>query len=753
MNIPAAPSAPGRKGLPFGALLFTGAYVALIYGFRAADVWNSRFDQPGPVYVAYHLMRLTFLLFFAWIVYSVGRFVLDRATRCRESLNLRPVDDVLLSSFTGASFLIVLMLILGVFKAYYPGVALALTAPVVLFSYPLLEKAVKSVPGVVTRIGPAGKPWPLKLAMGWLALLLVLQLLNLIVSKGLMPDVLTNDTIGHYLPYYEQVLQDHGIGPNKYFLHYFYSKGDALFFLAGLLTDVQSTQLVSLYFLLLSAVMLGALVARTFGDQGLWGLLASVLFLALFTPVNERAVVTEFQKAHLVVGSFLLFIVYLSGLRRQIASELMWKWSLLQALAAVVLVLMSPVAFAFVLPYLLLQAFFLGRGAARHAVVPLGAAAAAFAFMLGMNYFSSGLAEGTPLPFWLKHGDLSRIQSWVSPAAIQFQIEYNTVAGEGAGAISLDSALSFDRLSRGFWEVIHQRQLMSRTLFNVVASVAALCLALAAWRRRLDGDRVGRLLPFGFLQIITLGLLVVTNQHSIYRYTAFRVFVQVLLYVGALAVLLSLAKPGRLREWAMFGVMVAASLFTSIRTSERSKYLLIRDKTDFLTGRSSYADVYGKTRENLRTGLNVQHAIGGEKVELLSFLPGVTGLPGNRFQFPLMCDYNRSGDFEDVMFGTPERAAEAFKRNQLNYFMMRTDRPLLFAGYSSLFDPDQVGKFFRAVDTGEPGVLLWTWRSAGQSGLDDAQVEEFRKARDRSKAHPYALTHESMKSKAEGKSR
>jgi hypothetical protein len=755
MNNPDPPSAPGRKGLPIGALLFTAAYGAIHYGFRALDVWNSRFDQPGPLYVVNHLLRLAFLVFFAWIVDSLGRTILERTSRKGEPWTSGPVDGVLLSSFTGASVLTVVTLILGAFGGLYPGVALALTAPIVFLSYPRFKRILASLRGIGTTIRNdcfADGSRPFKLATGWLAFCVLLQLVILVVSKGLMPDVLTNDTMGHYLPYFEQVLRDHGTGLNKHFLHYFYSKGDALFFLASLLTDVQTTQLVSLYFVLLSALMLYALVAGTIGDRAPWGLLASMLYLAILAPVNERAVVTEFQKAHLVIGAFLLFIAYMTGLARRIPPERMRRWSLLQAFIAVVLVLMSPVSCAFVLPYLLLQALFFRRATVRQAVLPLAAATAAFAFMLGMNYFCSGLAEGTPLPFWLKHGDFSRIKSWVSPAAIQFQIAFNTANGEGAGEISLRSALSIDRLTRSFWEVFHQRQLIPRTFFNVVVPAAVVVLAMAAWRRRVDRERMGRLLPFALLQVITFGLLAVTNQHSIYRYAAFRVFVQVLVYGGALAILLSIAKPGRLREWAVLGVMVAASLFTTIRTAERSKYFTLRDKVDFLAGKSSYADAYGKAYKDIRAALKVQRAIEGEKVELLSFLHGVTGLPGNRFQFPLMCDYNRSGDFEDVMFGSPERAAEALKRNQLNYFMMRTDLPLLFAGYAPLFEPDQVGKYFRAVDSGEPGVLLWTWRSGQEKGLDDAQVEEFRKVRDRGRTHPYALTHKTMKSRVAGKS-
>src|SRR5207302_1821467 len=124
-----------------------------------------------------------------------------------------------------------------------------------------------------------------------------------LISKGLMIDLGADSNV-HYAPYFEEVIRNHGGWLNRYFLQFFYSKGAGTQFIATLLTDPQSLQLVSCWFAFLSALILFQTVRKLTDGDVLFPLLAvAVLFCSEYMTV-------EFPKPHVVNGAMVLFLAY-----------------------------------------------------------------------------------------------------------------------------------------------------------------------------------------------------------------------------------------------------------------------------------------------------------------------------------------------------------------------------------------------------------------------------------------------------------
>lgn len=222
------------------------------------NVWGDHLSETGNLLIAYHLARTVFLMFFAWLVFAVGEWTLaglSRSKRWAPDLPFGPADRFLIASFTGAAALTLVMFVLGYLKAYYFPLALAATTFVVYRSGDRLWELAGAGLAQARRMSAwRALSLPDRVECEWIAVLLTTlasAAALLLVNKGFFPDIRgRGDSFGHYLPYYRTVLENHGIWPNQYFLHYYYSKGAGLHFLAMLLTDLQSASLVSLYFVL-----------------------------------------------------------------------------------------------------------------------------------------------------------------------------------------------------------------------------------------------------------------------------------------------------------------------------------------------------------------------------------------------------------------------------------------------------------------------------------------------------------------------
>lgn len=740
-----------------GRTVFSAVYVLLVLWFQKVDVWNRYFAEAGSVYPLYHLFRVAFLLFFAWITYSAGKPLFAFVMKGREDFRLDGLNTFLVSSFAGASLLTLVMFLLGLLKAYYTATAVLLTAPIVFLSYPDLRETARALPGFFNRLFRdyfQEKGTLQGTITAFLVFAIIVQISYLFLSKGLMPDLLTNDTIGHYLPYYQEVLNNHGIGMNKYFPHYYYSKGVGLFFLAGLLTDIQSIQLVSFLFLLLSAATLYALVRKIAGNEPLWVLLSLLLFFSSSIILNESGViVAEFQKIHIMIGSFIIFTAYLTALAVSLPDSLVRPWAVLLLLVTGAALVMSPVSYAFLLPYLLLQSllFFLVRKTPllRTSFLVTAGSLGIFVALLAFNLFTSGMAEATPLPLFFKYKIESIMRDWISPNAFLMQIQMNTLSGEGAGAVGLGRLFQFGTIVRNAIDVLHDGSMIPFIVYFALLVLTAVLVSIASRKGLMPAGSVSTIVPVLFMLLVVYVLLGITEQSSIYRYTVFLIFFKIALYIYVLLFSIrALFGATDFKRHVLLFAAVLATVFALLNfytVTSKAQAMPLSDKLGFVTGGLSYADLYEKRWEGVKLGLKVQRGIGEDKkVVMMNFIPSIYGIPKSRFQRPLMNDFNTYGDFENVLYGSPEKAKEAYVKHDINHFLVIFDQPLLFPAYSPLFEPQAMKKYFKSAGKGTNVVVL-AWRSPGDPELSDDIVMQFYNAREANRQNIYALSYEALK--------
>jgi len=737
-----------------GAAVVTAIYLAVVFWFKNLDVWNKSFDDAGAQYFIYNLLRVVILLFYGWIMYYAGNFACRWMLRREAFDGLDPADGFLASSFAGAAIYTIIMFLLGLLRLYYIGIALVITAPVVFFSYARLMETAGNIPASFSSFYRGYFKQETKLNMFLAvscAFIATGQLLYILVSKGLMPDLLTNDTIGHYIPYYQEVLRTHGIWMNKYFYHFYVSKGAGTYFLAQLLGDVQSAQLASFYFFFIGGLTLYAYIKRITRSDLLWMLSAVILCFSSTIFLNENgSAVAEFSKPHLLIGAFISFIVYSGVISLSLPPERLKAWQYLQTMVLVSLIIISPVSAAFVLPWLVLQLivslFTVNKASRVLFVLPVAATIISFAGMLVFNYLSSGMAEATPLPLFYKFSDTGRLAKWLSLSVVQFQILMNNLSGEGAGAVAVANLLKLKNVMTNFASVLHDASMAPQFAYFPILPIALALIAAAVRRKEIDPNIISQVWPMLSMLALSWVLLSVTEQLSIYRYTIFLTIMRDGLY---LFIFYFLARnfAARFYKKVVFIPIVIILIFSCMNfySSIKRQTMPIEDKINFLTGNTSYADLYEKKWGAVKMGLTIQDKIGSnKKVVVMNFLPALYGMPKSEFERPLMNDYNTNGVFEKILFGSPEQAMNTLQALNINYFLFAFDKPLLFTAYSPLFDPQNAKKYFKYAGSSATTLLL-TWRAPGEPELPDPIVAQYRNLYEASKMGFYAKTYYNMK--------
>jgi len=644
----------------------TSLFVAAVLWLQWLDVWRTRLDDAGPVYLLYNALRVAVVAGLGRALWYLGRLVLGRTS-----------DDEIARFFAGAAAAVLALFGLGWLGLYHLVVLLPLTALLLLASF--------RGPGPrVPRPHPAWLPVGLTLAY-------------LLFSKGIYPDIYTNDTMGHYLPYYRAVVERGGIWPNEFFLHFYYSKGAGLFFLAIALTDLQGPQLVSYLMLVWASFALYALARAASRSDWLAGL---AVLLALLSPISRL----EFQKSHMVVGAFVLFLVYAASL----AAPALRRASALVAAAAVIV---SPLAAAVVVPLLAVEAL-LGRLvlARRDWRAPLGIAgltAAVVGAVLVANYAISGVVEMTPLTLIRYRAD-ALVSRWWSPLALVAQMEWNALDN-----VYFDLATMLRPQISGLSDV------------TIIGVTALACLALVQlWRRSAADPAALRLIALAAPAVV-VALVVIAGKQLVVQTSLTRFTTFVWLCVGFLFVFLIVwirtAVPAR-AAWPAVTLLLVGGLIVTAANVARVVSDDRRDKRlDFAWGGASYRAAYGGWI--YEPCLRVREIVPPERgVAFLNFLPGCYVLPSARFQRPLMNDYTPL--FADVILGQPAAAAAALASVWVDYAFVDLGRPLVLEAFTPAFAPNALRDRATVVwQEGDVYLLALHPRPAG--GLDSVFADRY----------------------------
>jgi len=762
-----------RKPSAIGATQYVAISAAILLWFRWADVWNTQFAAPGLAYLGYNAARLVFALFLSVALVGAGRTVLRPAEAPPGSHYSVLLATAVSCFFTGAAAWIVGLFVLGLCGGLYWWLLLAIAAACAWRGYAVvagLGSAMRSAVAQSAQLRSAyGALW-----LGALAAALAATWGLVLLNSGLAVSGFEYDSSGHYLPYYQAVVENHGIGPNELWYHFWVSKGAGLHFLSVLLTDVQGPQLVSLVFSVAAAVAMFALV-REAGGSSIWGLGAAAILSAAF--VSEFV---YFQKHHLVTLGLVAGLLWSARPEDRGATGARLAGRALLAAAAV---MHTPPIGAVVLPYLGVLALLEWRqqhaAGARLSVapgLPAAAALAALCFMIGLNYLWAGLGEVTPFKLFFDHADQERLARYASPYLILMAQEGS---GDATGKLSLAALASPELFVLRIRDLLRLQALAPRVLVLLALAAFAWIAAAIAWR----AWRAALLRSFGpalaLLAVATAVGFFVNQPGSIERFYTFAFFPVVQLALGAPALMLRLAgdalPPARARALGLAGVAAVALAGVASDARWLTRWLGLNGR-GFLAERAAFAGgqrtfeqalTYAHYRRDQKDWprrdlseecLGVRGALAAEaakspqppRVWTISFLQesGCHILPGVRIQMEFSVAFGNR--WHAIVFGPAEAAQKELERIGVRYVYVNLadfDIKELSAistsvfgclAYSPLFEPARLQKqarivwrkgqsYLLALDPAAPGTapdarFIEAWRHkvfAVQHGLGD----------------------------------
>jgi hypothetical protein len=417
------PSTDARPGsLDFKLLAFAAAftmlYAALIGYFSFVDVYDRHFFENGYS-PTYNIARTLFAVYFFWIVYYSGYFILRRIRRSPSALAMTLPERFAAGFFVGFAAWTLVMLLLGYAYLYYRLVAFTLTVPIVALSSHHVSTTYFELRNAAARFFRINSMTTVVLATFMAVGILVVATLLLLI-KGLYPAG-GHDYYTHYFYFYTTAIENHNIWPNEVWYQYFYSKAMGLFFLSMLLTDPMAPSSVTFCCAVATAYALFSLVQR--GRSGtLWPWVAVILFFALYIHTVGTDIYRanggwgDFQKPHEINSAFLMAILWMStrisgtsGAERRV-----WWWSC--ALCAFTIPFILAISSGLVGLFLVLATvsfFVAGRRDDARAFFGLSVAAGTgLSTVLALNYVTTGVPLDQGLNWFWPIVDLYRVSEW-----------------------------------------------------------------------------------------------------------------------------------------------------------------------------------------------------------------------------------------------------------------------------------------------------------------------------------------------------
>ncbi len=499
--------------------------------------------------------------------------------------------------------------------------------------------------------------------------------------SGILHQYVEND-FSHYYAFYDSALRNATLLPYVNMFDYFYMKGAGTAFLMMAATTKFSMPLVTLYAMLMMALIVYRMCAMLTSDR--FAPVACALLL-----LASKYVRIESFKGHTLISMLLMAVPYFM-IRIRLGRRFGGR-SIHLALVLLVssILVLSPAAAVFlVLPSLLYLYFCLRNGSGRRLFFVstfVGVPIATFAVSLLSNYLLTGMPEVTPLPVFIRLFDFDVTRHWISESAIM---------------LSRQEFLAHDGLD------------FQRTKFlALLGQMAAGGVLYAIARRYLFAShrttllRLETVLAFTFaLGAVCPVLYLTMRQSSVQRFMVFYSAIQALYVcigvVLALAIVYSLAR-GRFRiavsrrrvGSVLFAVMAAYALI--FNWTPRLSHQVA--STKFFFGAAAMPSVLGHWYSPEVQAIDA-HVGDGGKVLPLYFLPyatlyrPATYLP--HVLNPLTHDML-------VLLHDAEASRKAYLERKIRYFVVNltTDTdPMLsmtYEGYGDLFSPENIGRHFR----------------------------------------------------------
>jgi hypothetical protein len=694
-----------RRPLPQAVKIvaITVAAMAPVVWLALSRFYWTHFEQPGPGYLLYNLARLWLMVVLLAAFWSTG---------ARLSRSAALIDN----AFSGAAAWSIGIVLLAVAHVFYVWLVL-----------PLLAVAVGvAVADLLAMPRPrSSADWGLASIL--LRLWVLAGALTLLVPIAIWGNFGgDNDVPGNYLPYYESVLTAHTDAPNQYWVHFFASKGDGLAFLATALSDVQGSALVAWIVIVMGAGLLWRLADRSTALGRTIGLLAAGAYFLFYAAQGA------FAKPHIIRNLFVVYLIVSCARRLLRAPGDGQSSATARLLVIVAVVILSPLASLALLPIQLIALAMLmlqGRReeAWRGLIEPLAAIAATIV-VCTYNYLEVGIPELHSMPSVIgRWANLERFSRWADP-----------------GLVYIDDRLLFLQRALGDTVTGGQTMMLSppRPWMDVIGGMlnpgtivflaAAAVIAAIAWfavdqRRRAQGT-ADPAMAAGYLLIVLLIIAAVQKfsggpGFSLYRVTSFGGPVALALGMVLLTATTPFVARAGVRRALAGIVALAAALSVAV------EYPVIaaqrwRDGIGFIAGATSYAGIDSDWDTDV--GARIARAVApGERIELLSFLPGFSAVPASPFQRPDGTAYLR--EYTTVLYGSPGAVADVYAKYGIKYFAVDVakDSSVLWSGFSPMFEPESIRSRMRVAGHEQTDRLDLYLLATRDAGADAGDLEGF----------------------------
>ncbi|WP_316187578.1 MULTISPECIES: hypothetical protein [unclassified Bradyrhizobium] len=712
--------------------------------FNLVDPYEKHYFDAGLIMVLHQGARLVSMLLMGWLVYATGAGLLALLPPIKSGTRLLATDIALLGFAFGCFIWHVVMLGLGLASLYYRPLLAAVAFVVIALSSP----------HAAAVAGKFREAWPrLQLQRpGRLAAVIVMSFvaLWLLTLKSLYPGG-GGDFYTHYFPYAVAVLKNHGLVPNDVWYHFYYSKGDGLFFLAMLLTDPMAQPLVTSIFVAFAALAVGDLTNRLIPNS-LWPLCAMLAYLLLNAVNMNPTGGGEFQKSHEVVAALVTLMAWALCRHRTEGAPIFIAMA--SACAATIAIVNLPVgailSFVFALlgaPALLSRSYRrFWQMFAAGAFVALTAAS-----VLALNQGVTGLASDQALGATLKIADFARLdRRGLLPQIVSLAWMHDNL----------------DDLAPPFgWDDISRLAEYMRVFFLwplLVAPGVVLLGAILNWLLFLRSRRAPRELAhlvfdYNFALdsrgsiirlCLVIGLFAVVltmsgraQNISAFRASSFFVPLLIMLDVALVAWLLSLPVKQLGVRLVHKTILPVAGLIGCLITWQVDYYWAQQflegaaNGLRLLSGRYSLATAY--ERHPLGT-LAVGLRLGGIEPGTLAAsrqLPPDTRIWSTNVdsycmvphcQVESVVSFKMSDRLDEILGGSPDHAKQLLQQAGLNYFLFSTQHRLLdMLPYSQLFDPKIIGDYLGLAWT-DGATFLLTWKSPDIAPLGEDFLEPYR---------------------------
>lgn len=746
-----------RKWTILAAFGLLALFVAVVLFFRVADVYHKSFFQISPsLALAYNLARLILGGIIFWSCLGLGGLASEALGLHVESAKtgeqgggtprvstISGLDRLILDFFIGGTLLGCFWYALGLLGLLHWPVAIGVHAIALLGTAARLGRLLRRLKACLgsalgsqlsLALGSAPHAVAGGLLLGLLTALAGACMLANFALNALVPGG-THDVFVHYFPYLAQVLTSGttfpGAGSDAWY-HFYYTKSQGLFFLAGLLSDPLAPQVVSGVYIAVAGLCVYSLLRIPLLPRHL----AMTGLIAFHLAFLSDADFVFHQKGHIVMLGNLAGMLWICIRLWQKAPGFVsvkgscWGMCVVCAGLGAGCILNAPAAMSVALPFsgglaalaLLMHS---RRGAAPGlAAVSIGLGCG-LALTFLVNYSLTGMAEITPFRLFWGHADLARFSRWVSPYLM-------VLVDQGSGEMGKLSTLRLKLLFKAkyYFDVFKPAQLGGLFVLPVLAAgalVGALGVrpadaALSAALKRL-GETALPCLLFG---AVILAVGIGTRQDVSYaRFTGFALLPVVILTMLLWQMLL--CAPTQHHRWGgtlagSFALVLAVNCLATVplRLPQEDRAAALA----FITGQLSIAQQYTRLSALWPPATEIRETIpAGARVRLLHISPPSESMAPYA---PLETDISFSlrGGWHVVMFDPADQARACLKAQQLNFFLFDTTLPLFdFIIHSPLFAQESLSRNFKVLWR-KGDVFLLTWADSAQAETLSHDMEE-----------------------------